>query len=247
MRPATGGKNGSSHQQRRLILALMSLIALASVPLLFAQTRRFGRRAPSGQSQMLRPKPELQADPGRGIAVTVPVVSLDIVVTDDEGNWGGMVQPTFREANLFDALIDTLDRLKNVEGKKSMLLLASGLDTFSSANLDDAIAGLRQSDVVVYSVGVGEQLFHSLEMGGGMSGMGRLSYLQAQSCVHFRRSPAAALCFQDSKGKFLQSWPISLVGCEINTRSRTRRQMQRWTANTRSKSSWWLRMAGHSQ
>jgi VWFA-related protein len=97
------------------------------------------------------------------------------------GALGAMGQPNFRESNLFDALLDTLDRLKGVQGKKSILLFASGLDTFSSANLDEAIAGMRESEVAIYSVGVGEQLFHSLDMGGGLSGSGRLVYLQAQS------------------------------------------------------------------
>ena len=92
-----------------------------------------------------------------------------------------MVQPEFRESNLFDALIDTLDRLKNVQGKKSILLFSSGLDTFSAGTLDEALASVRESDVAIYSVGVGEQLFLSLEMGGGLSGAGRLAYLQAQN------------------------------------------------------------------
>lgn len=92
-----------------------------------------------------------------------------------------MVKPDFREANLFDAVMDTLDRLKHVNGKKSILLLASGPDTFSSANLDEALARLRESDVVIDSLGVGEQLFLSLEIGGGLSGVSRLNYLQAQN------------------------------------------------------------------
>jgi len=94
---------------------------------------------------------------------------------------GAMVQADFSESNLFDAVIDTLDRLKNVQGKKSILLLASGLDTFSTANLDEALARVRECDVAIYSVGVGEQAFFSLEMGGGLSGTGRLAYLQARS------------------------------------------------------------------
>jgi len=92
-----------------------------------------------------------------------------------------MVQPDFREANLFDALIDTLDRLKHVQGKKAILLLASGIDTFSSANLDEALASARESDVAIYCLGVGEQLFLSLERSGRLSGTSRLAYLQAQN------------------------------------------------------------------
>ena len=40
--------------------------------------------------------------------------------------------PGFSESNVFDAILDTVDRLKDVKGKKSILVLASGVDTFSS-------------------------------------------------------------------------------------------------------------------
>ena len=39
--------------------------------------------------------------------------------------------PGFSESNVFDALLETNERLKDVKGKKSILLLASGVDTFS--------------------------------------------------------------------------------------------------------------------
>ena len=112
-----------------------------------------------------------------------PKVEVDFTHrwADVKAALGTMVQPNFRESNLFDALMDTLERLKRVQGKKSILLLASGLDSFSSVNLDQALASVRESDVAIYSLGVGEQLFLSLEMSGGLSGMGRLAYLQAQS------------------------------------------------------------------
>ena len=41
-----------------------------------------------------------------------------------------LVFPPFSESNLFDAVGDVLDRIKDVKGKKSVLVLASGIDTF---------------------------------------------------------------------------------------------------------------------
>jgi len=38
--------------------------------------------------------------------------------------------PGFSESNVFDAILETTERLKDVNGKKSILLLASGVDTF---------------------------------------------------------------------------------------------------------------------
>ena len=92
-----------------------------------------------------------------------------------------MIYPGFSEANLFDALGDTLDRLNHVKSRKSILILASGLDTFSRTNLDEVLDQLRQSDVTVYVVGVAEQFFLAEEMRGGVSSVGRLTYYQAQS------------------------------------------------------------------
>ncbi len=44
--------------------------------------------------------------------------------------------PGFSERNLFDALFDTLDRIDRIEGKKYIILVSSGADTFSKLNLD---------------------------------------------------------------------------------------------------------------
>src|SRR6267378_1202862 len=44
--------------------------------------------------------------------------------------------PGFSETNVFDALFDTLDRLDRVEGHKYVVLVSTGIDTFSKLNLD---------------------------------------------------------------------------------------------------------------
>lgn len=92
-----------------------------------------------------------------------------------------MYFPGFSEANLFDALIDTLDRLKDVKGKKSILLLASGYDTFSRHTLDDALRRLRQSDVTIFSIGVGKELYEYYEARGRVGGPASIGYLQAEN------------------------------------------------------------------
>jgi len=39
--------------------------------------------------------------------------------------------PGFSERNLFDALYDTIDRVENLEGRKYIILVSTGRDTFS--------------------------------------------------------------------------------------------------------------------
>ena len=40
----------------------------------------------------------------------------------------------FRESNLYDAVTYTIERMKDIEGRKSIVLIASGIDTFSKLN-----------------------------------------------------------------------------------------------------------------
>lgn len=52
--------------------------------------------------------------------------------------------PGFSEANLFDAVIDTLDKLDRVKGKKAVLIVTTGMNTFSTATLDDTISRIKK-------------------------------------------------------------------------------------------------------
>lgn len=92
-----------------------------------------------------------------------------------------MYFPGFSESNLFDAVLDTLDRVQDVKGRKSILILASGADTFSKHTLDDVLKKLRQTDVTIFSVGVGRYLANYLDARGGLSATGRLGYLQGEN------------------------------------------------------------------
>lgn len=86
--------------------------------------------------------------------------------------------PDFREANMFDAVSDTLDQLAEVKGKKSILLITTGADTFSRTSLDELYGKLRETDVTIFSIGVAEQEYMMSEMRGGGSSIG---YLQMKN------------------------------------------------------------------
>ncbi len=63
--------------------------------------------------------------------------------------------PAFRESNLYDAVYDVLDRVAEVDGKVAMILVTSGLDTFSKKNLDETLDKVKESNVVIYPVSLG--------------------------------------------------------------------------------------------
>lgn len=89
--------------------------------------------------------------------------------------------PGFTEADLFDALLDTLNRLENVKGKKSILLISSGLNTFSSHTLDDVLNRLKETDVTIFSVGVARPLYEWADSAGMLGPTQELSFLQAEN------------------------------------------------------------------
>jgi VWFA-related protein len=74
--------------------------------------------------------------------------------------------PGFSESNVYDALLDTVDRLKDVPGKKSILLVATGRDTFSKHNYDQTMKALHQTDVPVFIVGMSQVVMLTQEMRG---------------------------------------------------------------------------------
>jgi len=74
--------------------------------------------------------------------------------------------PGFSESNVYDALLDTVDRLKDVPGKKSILLVATGRDTFSKHTFDQTMKALHQTEVPIFIVGMSKVITNTAEMRG---------------------------------------------------------------------------------
>jgi VWFA-related protein len=87
--------------------------------------------------------------------------------------------PGFSESNVFDAILDTVDRLKDVKGKKAILLLATGVDTFSKHTLDQTIKQLRQTDVSIFAVGLDKPYTNFLDSRGALGS--HLNFLQGEN------------------------------------------------------------------
>ena len=91
--------------------------------------------------------------------------------------------PGFSETNLFDALYEAEDRLSRIEGRKYIILIASGRDTFSKLTLDKIMQKVKSTpDVTIFAVSTGGFLRVLTEGRGGMRGSMRdLDYLQADN------------------------------------------------------------------
>jgi VWFA-related protein len=62
--------------------------------------------------------------------------------------------PGFSESNMFDALVDAEDRMKDIEGRKAILLIASGIDTFSKLTFDKARRAIQEAGVPIYAISI---------------------------------------------------------------------------------------------
>src|SRR5205807_2097100 len=99
----------------------------------------------------------------------VAVISYDMrphILTDftqdKRAVYGALNQlriPGFSERNLFDSVYDTLDRLDRLEGRKYIILVSTGVDTFSKLNLDQILKKIKTTrNVTIFSVGIGRAL-----------------------------------------------------------------------------------------
>jgi VWFA-related protein len=91
----------------------------------------------------------------------LPHILVDFT-QDKQAVYGALNQlriPGFSETNLFDALYDTLDRLDRVEGKKYVILVTTGVDTFSRVTLDKIMKKIKDTkDVTIFPISVGQIL-----------------------------------------------------------------------------------------
>jgi len=64
--------------------------------------------------------------------------------------------PGFNETNVFDALYEGIDRLQRIEGRKYIILIASGRDTFSKLTLDKIYKKVKLAqDITIYTISTG--------------------------------------------------------------------------------------------
>jgi VWFA-related protein len=91
--------------------------------------------------------------------------------------------PGFSETNVFDALYEGIDRLDRIEGRKYIVLIASGHDSMSKLTLDKILKKVKDShDITIFTVSTGGAQEVMREGRGGMGGgMRDMDYLQAQN------------------------------------------------------------------
>lgn len=90
--------------------------------------------------------------------------------------------PGFSETNLYDALAFTIDRMKDVQGRKAILVICTGVDTFSKLTYPEMLKIAKASDTVIYPVSILEWL--DVRYGFGMTAIeakNQLNYIAQYS------------------------------------------------------------------
>jgi VWFA-related protein len=122
--------------------------------------------------------------------------------------------PGFSETNEFDALYDTLDRVDRIEGHKYIILITSGIDTFSRVNLDQITKKIKNTkDVTIFPISAGGAARIYADSAGTTLPHGpitgnpvqRIDYLQADNELNtFARLTGGRAYFPRFQGEFAE-------------------------------------------
>ncbi len=114
-----------------------------------------------------------------------PEILLDFTQNKDaaQGALGRLRFPAFSEANLFDALDDTLTRMSDVAGKKGIVVVTTGMDTFSKLTYDKILKKVQSSQVPIYAISIGQVVRELADARGYLPPELRMDFLQADNAL----------------------------------------------------------------
>jgi Ca-activated chloride channel family protein len=111
--------------------------------------------------------------------------------------------PGFSESNLYDALVDAEDRMSGIEGRKAIVLIASGVDTFSKLTFDKARKAIQDAAVPIYAIGLMQALREMYDARGAMGSIQRMDFLQADNQMRtFSKETGGMAFFPRFYGEF---------------------------------------------
>lgn len=68
----------------------------------------------------------------------------------------GLSRPPFSELNFYDSLIAALGRMPHRSGRQALIIVGSGIDTFSKSHFNDVLAAIRANAIAVYVIDIGK-------------------------------------------------------------------------------------------
>ena len=109
--------------------------------------------------------------------------------------------PGFSESNMFDAVVDTVQRMDSIEGRKAILLIATGRDTFSKLTFDKARKAIQEGGVPIYTISILQAL--RIMADSQMGPLQRMDFLQADNEMNtFARESGGKAFFPRFMGEY---------------------------------------------
>lgn len=72
--------------------------------------------------------------------------------------YAALGQPMWNEINTYDAVYEMLDKVGRLPGRRILIVIGSGLDTFSGHNLDEVKEKVESENVTIFAAGLGSVL-----------------------------------------------------------------------------------------
>jgi len=95
------------------------------------------------------------------------------------GAYSELGQPTWGEIDTYDAVYEMLDKMGKLPGRRILIVVSCGLDTFSEHNLDEVRKKAESENVTIFVAGLGSLFRGSYDP--YLNSATRMSFLQAQA------------------------------------------------------------------
>ena len=89
--------------------------------------------------------------------------------------------PSWNESNVSDAVIELIERTQEIDGKVAILLISSGLDTFSRHTYDQALNACKSSNASIYAIGIGRFIRDYYDARGAISQSTNMDFLMGDN------------------------------------------------------------------
>jgi VWFA-related protein len=69
-----------------------------------------------------------------------------------------LAQPQWDEVNIYDAIYSMLNKMSLMHGRRELIVIASGFDSFSRHSLDDVQKKAESTNITIFGIGLGSNL-----------------------------------------------------------------------------------------
>ncbi|HTM13943.1 MAG TPA: VWA domain-containing protein [Bryobacteraceae bacterium] len=101
--------------------------------------------------------------------------------------------PTWNEIDTYDAIYEMLDKMSRLPGRHILVVIGTGVDTFSEHNLDDVKKKIEADNVTVFAAGIGSMLRGVYDP--YISSSGQMQLIQAQAFLQMLASKSGGFAW----------------------------------------------------